>query len=307
MKGEALMMGPEGRIAKVEELKAKWKATAASRAPHQEYDLARLEAEMGQFAPTGTGMREFIPQHVETNPRDVELRQTLFAAGEVATPLWRLIETEKMPAFTAVSLLRDARVGGRKSVDAKRLDQIIAEYLSWPLTELPNGKRIHRRPTFAPRADTTVKANSTRVAAPADTDNFWGALRKSLSAFVEERLQGLDVAQVQRMRGEMEAELDVLLTAWQSKLNRARAKARGHVEVMSRAAVLRACNRLGVDTPTVGRPVNLAHARSMKMKLAREYHPDTGGSEDTRELYNEVIEAFDVLLQYNDTLQGDST
>ena len=64
---------------------------------------------------------------------------------------------------------------------------------------------------------------------------------------------------------------------------------------------------LAIDPPKkLGEPVDLKQAAKQKRTLARLYHPDASGREDTRGAYEQVIKAYEALEEYNEQLTGPS-
>lgn len=83
------------------------------------------------------------------------------------------------------------------------------------------------------------------------------------------------------------------------------ARAREHQEQSQRATrahedtLTAACRVLGLVKPRDGKPVDAEQLRVKKRALARVYHPDATGTNDTADQFAAVMHAADVIERYN--------
>lgn len=110
-----------------------------------------------------------------------------------------------------------------------------------------------------------------------------------------------DLITREKIIAEFEAELKTLFLTVQTRVKRA-TKVGITPITQSRFDVVAACRTLGMDPPSVGGLVDITKAKSAKRKLALAYHPDTVGNDKTRELYENVLEAFSLIETYNEGL-----
>jgi hypothetical protein len=73
-----------------------------------------------------------------------------------------------------------------------------------------------------------------------------------------------------------------------------------------RKKLVDACQLYAIDPPRDGKPLDMSAARRARRTLSRLYHPDTnGGDTSLLEKFHEVNEAYRLIEQYNESIQGD--
>lgn len=255
---------------------------------------------------TGGSTREFI------------LRGQLHNAGVVADPLWERAEKD-YTLVTCVDLLRTARRTSTSSTQEALRTALAAamnEYDSRPhLRHLVGGKIARTRsptrlPTTPdvpalPAASEATRQDTRKSSEGIDTARvFWDELRRHVIGYITPKLVGAPELIREKLYGELETDLKVLLDGFQQKLQRAVKYGNGTVEIY-RKQVLEACRALTLEPPKLGQPVDLKEARRKQRRLAALYHPDTHKGDDSmRALYVGVMQAFDVLEQYNENLEA---
>lgn len=236
----------------------------------------------------------------------VEHRSALLAAEPASLPLWERTRSEQMPLTTAYSQLHAAKklaqAHAGMSLEAAVTKQL-EEYDTWPIHHTRSGKPFRKRPLSRLKGRTTTEY-VPKVWDQKSDRGFWSELRKHLAGFVQSRFEGSDPVVADKLYREFERDLKVLLEEYQSKLYRHRRsekRQRRTIALMSFDAVKAACETLGIESPERGVQVDIEQARQKKKKLARVYHPDAngGGNAGTNARYQEAIEAFAVLEEYN--------
>lgn len=301
-------MTPETQSSDSDELLAQWNATTS------EKQRALLEQALWQTIPAearvGMSRRTWLTDVTKDSARAVESRLTIFGEPEAAE-LWERVERDQMPLTTATERLKEANivVAATGVPLAVALTARLKEYDTWPLHHTKRGQPFRKKPPSRfedlSKVHVTPTAKSSRAS---DSDrSFWARLRPQLSDFAASRLKGADPIVAERLYREFERDLKVLFDEFQSRVFRFRSQAKTDQMLnvtVKFPQVQRACLALCMDHPTRGHPADLDRARIQKKKLARLYHPDTtGGDEGTRAKYEEAINAYSVLEDYNNQLK----
>jgi hypothetical protein len=286
---------------------ARWRAAGSDK------ERALLEQELWQTLPpearVGKDRRSWLASATGDSARAVESRLAVFGEPEAAE-LWERIERDQMPLTTARERLKEAHIlAATTGVSlAAAVTVRLQDYDTWPLHRTKRGQPFRKRPPTRFRSlsapskpqvlDETASGGSDR--------GFWSRLRPQLAEFAASRLKGADPIIAERLYREFERDLKVLFDEFQSRLFRLRSQAKTEQMLgvtIKFAQVQAACLALCMDPPTRGQPANLDVARVKKKKLARVYHPDvTGGDEGTRAKYEETLNAYSVLEDYNEQL-----
>jgi hypothetical protein len=237
-------------------------------------------------------------------------RAGLLYYGEHVNPIWERIHNKQMTLSTGWNLARTASadsINNSKDPDCAVRDAL-KEY-----DELPRVKMYNGIPTRV-AAVGSRKAKSERMQPfEAGKDRqFWHSFRKLLSTYFEGKCEGLEPATKELLIRGFETDSKVLVEEFLVRLYGAQRKSKASSEVVSmsvtRHKVLDACHALHMDPPSVGIAVDLEKARRQKKLLARAYHPDShGGDETTKAKYMEVIEAYQTLEAYAVQLHSVST
>lgn len=242
--------------------------------------------------------REWLAERLGITPYAIEGRSTLLGYGAIADEIWRRVEEDGMPLRTGVRLMRDAKIRAMAmGLDlAEVVSKVLADHDDLPAARLPDGRVFHKRnPGMLPRTPTPKVDNK-----PLDEDPklFWANLRGMISGYFHTRLDGVDQGVVERVWRDLEIELKVLLEHFQHKIDRMRRDRDDRKQGVARSKIIQACHVLNLDPPVVNKSVDEEFKKKAKKhfrKLASLYHPDKSGSEDTRELYESVVDAFRTL------------
>ena len=278
-----------------------------------EKELAVLERQIWQAAlPTinrtdGSllSKREWLSKELEETPYAIEGRSTLLGYGDVADVLWLRIRDEKLPLRTATKLMREAKQkASMLGVEvAAALTKTLEEYDSFPAALLPDGSVIHKRnPSAPPRIvvpppPAPVVEEVQETGKDDDPKLFWANLRGMISGYFHARLEGVDPGMIEKTYREFEGELRVILEHYQHKLDRMRRTSESQRRGMNRGKIIQACHVLHLDPPLGGRISEDFKKKAKKQykTLAAKYHPDSSGTDDTREMYESVVEAYQIL------------
>lgn len=272
-----------------------------------EYDLAVLERRIWNTAlpiisrspGTVLNKRQWLSEKLGIIPSLVESRSTLLGYGESADIVWKRVQEDGMPLRTATKLMRDARM--RSNISgieiSEAVKQVLDEYDNLPIARLPGGGTIHKKtPSMLPRTPPpTVKNDSDGEGNP---KVFWAELRGMISGYFHTRLEGMDQAVIDQTWRQLEVDIKVILEMYQHKLDRMKRDHDRRDQGISRSKIIQACHVLNIDPPRPGKDLDDAFRKKAKAhfkKLASQYHPDKSGSEDTRQLYENVVEAYRIL------------
>ena len=199
--------------------------------------------------------------------------------------LWRRVDHEGMPISTAVRLHREARAYSKDKgiplIDA--LAKVLQVFDKLPSrkdgTRHKPVRKIHRKKKASPDADT-----------------FWSQLRESIREHVAEKLPDCDFIEMDPLWREFEIDLQTAIVSFQNRINYRQKQQEKIVEPIKRRKLREACEILHMDPPTKARPLDLHKAKKQKRLLARTYHPDAHGGDDSmREHYEAVLDAYRVI------------
>jgi len=249
------------------------------------------------------------------DPYSLRNRSDILTAGDCAEPLWVRIHNKEMLPKVGRQLVITARkdsLATKKTMELAILDALKA-YDALPHVRVQDGIPFR---VNGPRA----KGEPEKVKFLQFNQNqdreFWITFRATLSGYFEKKCEGLDPSTVELLKRGFETDLKVATEQFLANVRRAQAREKTHAEValiaITRNKILEACTTLHMDPPSVGKPVDLEKARRQKKSLARVYHPDAnGGDESLRSKYIAVIDAFQILEAYseqiNDTTQPTGT
>jgi hypothetical protein len=274
-----------------DELRAEWLAATTER--------ARAEVEESMWRQVGSQApkpdpRDWIHLYVpECTVNEIEKRRRVFTARSLAETLWARIDgTEKMPASTAARLLTEARK--RAVINGTSNEQALSAVLS----------DYDKLPTFMFKGKVFRKTVTHRQHAAVDRQH-WQRVREAIRALVDHELaKHSDASTRAILRGQIDTEIDGLVKLLTRRVQRAVEDSKAaHNSVASSAnAALNAerknlrdaCDTLSIDRPRSG---IVDHALLLRAKknfraLAKEHHPDHGGS---AERYQAVVEAMTVV------------
>lgn len=244
--------------------------------------------------------------------RAIEDRRSLFITGDLADPLWSLVEQD-LSLATAVHLMRKAKaVRIPPETMSAALRRTIAEYYARPYQrDLGNGKVARfttpqrgvgapGRPS-RPRGASNGSGSSDRqrsfgMDVPSD---FWKTLRDMSAEYAARRLPGSSPGDIEEDVRALEIDVKVAFEQFTARIRRSQTPMR---VVLSRRQITEACRVLLVDPPRSLTDVPAAFRSKAQLqfkRLAREYHPDThGGSQATRPQYEAVVAAWNILREF---------
>lgn len=256
-------------------------------------------------------MHEFLHKHLGGS--GYTRGRALLNAGNLAEPLWRLIDAGTVKLYAAYAMLRRARQIAKdsaKRLDAASIQAAIHEFESRSVK--PRVSKLRVSKPLSPQPDSPLDetsksrwfANALAVDGRAvdallegrltpeqiTKGRFWGRLREQLAAYALPTLQTIDDGQRDRVVRAIESTFAVFQSTIAQTLRSAASAA------PNRAEILQACELLGVRPPRVDRPLDLKTARRNMHALARDYHPDINlDSPRKAELYRQVVVAFAIL------------
>ncbi len=276
-----------------DELRAEWLAATTERA-RAEVEERMWQQSRGQDRKKNP--RYWIHQYMpEIAVNAIEKRRRVFTAGGLSEPLWARIDgPDKMAVHTAGRLISEARRRARidNSANEQGLAAVLADYDKLPSYLGPDGKTTYH------------KHASRRQKAAGDRQN-WLRVREAIRALVDHELaKHSDASMRAILRGQLETEIDGLVKLLTRRVQRAVEDSKAaHNSVASsanaalnaeRRSLKAACDTLSIDRPRNGivDRALLLRAKKNFRALAKEHHPDHGGS---TERYQAVVEAMTTI------------
>ncbi|UCC72005.1 MAG: hypothetical protein JSV86_16805 [Gemmatimonadota bacterium] len=319
------MVGASGRVetARIDYLIADYRRDFATMAPKE---LAAAEALLWKSA-SPERRRADIPDHLRVERATwlnvvlgesvwtYKMRGTLWSAqmrGEPVEPLWRRLRDKRMTASTAYKIYKKAqrRAAREKCPLNAAIAVEIEAYEKLPIYRLdPDG--IPLRADKAAKAEVGEAAKAAKAAkAAAKKVAASKKLRERVVDLVEKlarrELTEFDDVTTERLVAQLTADIKASLRDHSGRVRRARIRDAQHtaadeavdvaIRSISRRRYTEACRQLNITPTAPSKPVDLTAAKKAKRAWAREYHPDV--SPDTRDAYEAVIEAYQVIEQY---------
>jgi hypothetical protein len=239
--------------------------------------------------------REYLAKELGVAPGLIENRANLLNYGGQENPLWKMVDTT-LTVRTAIGYAKEAKARARDEnipwIEA--IQNLLNEVTQLPQARRPGGKVIFQRPL------SSLPRKPDRKTKRADTDPkaFWDALREMIADNFRAKMAGLDQGTVEKTWREFDVELKVVLGHFSDKISRLRSAHAANTRAASRGEVLQACRVLHIDPPKSGKAADDEWRKKEKKSfrnLASVYHPDRSGTEDTRELYEQVVAAHRIL------------
>jgi len=248
--------------------------------------------------------RNYLAVNISRTEAQVQVRETLINAGEVAEDLWRRIDAGTILPRTAQKLLCRAKErAGKGETLQSAVDQLLAVYDSLPVVKTADGREFRRRnPSDLPRPEHPKPKK--RGKKDEDSRRFvFTQIRELVGTYMADRFEGLDPIMAERLWMDFGKQLNALLNEFQGRVYRhakSERETQNLLAQISRRVLIEACHTLRMDPPRVGAPVNMTIAKRQKRTLARVYHPDANaGDHSMTSQYDEVVKAFDLIEQYN--------
>jgi hypothetical protein len=270
-----------------EELLAAWTAATTERGRAEvEQRMAEASAASGTKYP-----RERILQYVPAQQvYYVERRRALLLAGSLADRVWAMVDgPEALSLNSAAKFIVNARkhAVANGTTPEQALDALLEEHGKLRHLKSIKGKSFSRR--LSGKEKHTIARRR------------WAMVRKAIRVVTDhELLKVTDRNTRAVLRNQLETEIDTLmnlLTARVAKVSEdSRAAHNGVASTITaeRRSLKAACDTLSIDRPRSGviDHETLVKAKKNFRALAKEHHPDHGGS---AERYQAVVEAMTVV------------
>jgi len=240
-------------------------------------------------------------------------RSDILSIGEAGEVLWKRIHNKEMLPSTGRSVAINAKkIAAIKGKDlSEAVLDALKEYDALPVIRTVDG---------IPYRSANSKSNPTPEMAegkfaqiePGKDREFWLNFRSTMSEYMEKRTEGLDSSTRELLKRGFETDMKIVIDQFLSSIYREQKKAKAQTAVVATAVtrqkVLHACEALHMDPPSINQPVDMEKARRQKKLLARAYHPDSnGGDNTTQDKYIAVIEAFETLEAFSEQSHAGST
>lgn len=240
-------------------------------------------------------------------------RSDILSIGEAGEVLWKRIHNKEMLPSTGRSVAINAKkIAAIKGKDlSEAVLDALKEYDALPVIRTVDG---------IPYRSANSKSNPTPEMAegrfaqiePGKDREFWLNFRSTMSEYMEKRTEGLDSSTRELLKRGFETDMKIVIDQFLSSIYREQKKAKAQTAVVATAVtrqkVLHACEALHMDPPSINQPVDMEKARRQKKLLARAYHPDSnGGDNTTQDKYIAVIEAFETLEAFSEQSHAGNT
>jgi uncharacterized protein YeeX (DUF496 family) len=279
------------------------------RATHSLHRKAKLEEQMWECLTLEErrpfrGRPKYFAHALGGSERQYGERMYLLRA-EHNEELWRRVEQEAMGLTTATRLHREARANAERHKiplpDAIFL--VLKEYDRLPLRKTPSGRAVRQRnPTQLSRTKQKQIKRDRRKASRLrqNGDAFWVELRDTIREYVTAQLPDGEMVEIEPVWKALETDLKVIIDDFQARLYRLRKEQREDAQPIKRRRLRVACQTLHLDPPRKGKPLDMKAVKRQKRVLARAYHPDAhGGDESMRAQYDAVLEAYRTIEQWD--------
>jgi hypothetical protein len=238
------------------------------------------------------------------------VRSNLLSAGEWVDSLWLKVHDGKMPIRVAYKLaLRAKKLAKDNGLeqDVALTNVLESYYADTYEARSPKGGTT-RRKMPRPREDQPLDYIDPDTWDP-DVENsrkFRSLLNTLTTAFVDHRLEELDESVKRDLVRDFEFEVRVTYEDLLRKISGFRKElGMTGMDTITFSTAKQACEVLGVEPPKKSEQVDAITARRAHRKLASQFHPDrNGGSEKLVAQYQAVNEAWEVIQQYNEQLEG---
>ncbi len=263
-------------------------------------EQARIEAHIWHLVPKlhrpQGGLMNALPDVLGNGVKssDLKSRSAIYRAEPDSSVLWDRIE-KGMPLRTASDLLARAK---QRSLDlplAERIREELRVYDSTGYEVRTDDGKVYRRGVIP------------LPIAPKTEDEFRSVVQELIHSFLANDLEGRPAIQDHVRKKLVEtffADLAILFRDWEREVDKAIGRLQANETSFARVHIIAACRKLSMDPPRLGKPVDLATANKQRKRLGRAYHPDAhGGETSLLTQFNEVMEAYRVLEQYNESLK----
>lgn len=271
---------------------------------------AELERRIWSLRPDKGGMaRQWFSKRFGGPENYYEKRLRLAGAPQKLTePLWNLIDKEGWSLALAVETLNTAEkralTNGTIAVD--ELTKCIDEYNKNTTVKVVDGKVIRRR-KVGPKTKSRKARSAPSV--PSEVQEFKNKLRTFIFDYTDKALEETDSYEMKLIKRELFDWIEDGIDTFQRKLYRLKTNSKEE-RLYSRIGKTRftqAIDVLGLK-PTefvFGKSIDLKKAKKAFLERARTLHPDSNqGSHAKQEEFQAVNDAYNLLKEYNDQLNG---
>lgn len=244
--------------------------------------------------------RNFLHRIINEVQYGTTARQAILYGEDASDVIWKRIDNKQMLLKTGSLLVIKAKqLAKAKNIDmASAISEVLKEYDALPVVRTANG--------IPYRSGSTKKVNTTPFHKFDQGKNreFWIHFRAALYDYLEQQCDGIDASTRELLKRGFETDVKVLIDQFLAVVRREQSRGKEQVALLTvaitRGNVLDACETLHMDPPQADGRVDLDKARRQKKLLARAYHPDSnGGDETTQGKYIAVIQAFQTLETYS--------
>ena len=222
---------------------------------------------------------------------------------EAATPLWDRVEGD-MTLRTARDIVTLARKSQTRSESMKdAIERELLAYNQRPIKRKTRGGKVIRALGAATPSKEPDRPKGRATPPPAvnlESRDFWGQIRQLIRIEVESRLAGYGEMTVREEAQRLESDLKVVFAEFSNRMGQIRHKTPFGVAV-TKGRFVEALRALHLDAPAQQEILDGSFERSAKTryrKLARQYHPDTSGTNETEGRFQAVIEAWRAVQEY---------
>lgn len=277
------------KLLAIEERKEWESASAANRRAFSSRSDGSYKGDIGEF------IHGCHPEVMATN---VSHQSRLLYAGDRADILWKRIDdpAAPMPLSTAVRILRqgeqDFRSAGFTGDVSNFVKLRLEKYDSEGSIRHAGGKVFRTQaPKF--RRIATGEAKVERTASTVSGSR--SAIREAIAFWVGSRMMPNDPRIVPWVE-EVMREIDTILDTYSNRLQRA---------LPDRKEVFGACDLLNVPRPKFRRDlVDQKRAWKNRRSALRATHPDSLGHDGGREAFQQIKDAYEIIVVYNDSISG---
>lgn len=265
----------------MEELKKQWSSCSSER------ERARLEQEIWEKAletdPEAKRVlrREWLLHNLNASPSQTERRHTI-GNSSASEYLWGLVDSGVVQMHGAYVLLFMAKklVGGK---DGKLLQKTIEDLLQHLRSEGISPEKLHSKSKILERFLEKRKAQKSLEDVP------WQTVRDSVMSQLGLERVSNEVAR-ERIASEFLKDFQAAFDIARRRIYREKSSGSS-----KKQEIVDACRVLGVDPPGKDGKVDMVAAKKAWRTLVRAYHPDTSGTNETRDRYERVMNAYGVL------------
>jgi len=254
--------------------------------------------------------RDFLQRLVGEVQYSTTARQAILVGGDASDVIWKRIDDKQMLLKTgSLLVIKAKKIAAATNVDmATAITGVLAEYDALPVVRTANGIPYRSGSTKGKASfDPTPFLQADQM----KNRGFWVHFRTALSGFLEQNAVGIDASTKELLKKGFETDVKVLVDQFLSVVRREQSKGKERVALLTvaitRGNVLDACEALHMDPPQADGRVDLEKARRQKRLLARAYHPDSNGGDETMQgKYVVVIQAFQTLETYSEQFNAET-